>query len=299
MREELSKPLREDSASQLMSLDSWTSSPLHSLRKSKLFQRLLRTSLNRPRLCDLKRGFPIAIRPLTHASLRWKTSKIEPEMSELFDRLVRSLFQKSSVVRFFDVGANVGWYAWLALQAYPNSEITLFEPDPENLELLRLTVSHSGLDQVTIRETALSDRRGSAFFHQDCLTSATGMIRSGETPWVERYLGSPTSLIRIERNKLDSFCSGGDYPNLLKIDVEGHEREVLKGAVTCLSRGRPLLLVESFPPRREEVIKLLSQNGYRIMDAESLDPIGPGTTNLFAWHPSGPLATDEIPLTAR
>ena len=277
-----------------MSLSLFFHAPLHCLRKTSLYSFLLKTRLNRPRLTDLGLPFPVAIRPLTHASIRWAKQRQEPEIAKLFTQIVKALEQRHPKRFFYDVGANHGHYAWLALSQSQNMEVMAFEPDPKNLELLRLTVDHSSLNQVRIREVALSDREGVTSFHQDPLTSATGMIDNGDTPWIEKYLGRKANSIEVKRSMLDSFCNPETKPSLIKIDVEGHELEVLKGGQECLLVHKPVLIVESFPPKQEEVIHFLCHLGYEVRDAERKKPIGTHTTNLFAWHPEGPLPESDM-----
>ena len=268
--------------------------PLHCIRKTRLYAFLLKTRLNRARLSNLGLSFPVAIRPLTHASIRWRRHKQEPEITNLFIRTINVLRQKPKQGFFFDIGANHGRYAWIAQDESPEMKVIAFEPDPENLELLNLTVEHSELDQVRIVETALSDGEGMVSFHQDQLTSATGMIQDGETPWIEKYLGRKSRLIKVKKTMLDSYCNPETIPTLIKIDVEGHESEVLQGGSQCLQDHKSMLLLESFPPKQEHVIHFLGSLGYEILDSERMKPLGPQTNNLFAWHSEGPLSESEI-----
>lgn len=264
------------------------------MRKTRLYAFLLKTRLNRARLSNLGLPFPVAIRPLTHASIRWRRHKQEPEITNLFIRTIDILRRKPKQGFFFDIGANHGHYTWIAQDEYPEMKVIAFEPDPQNLELLNLTVEHSEMNQVRIVETALSDGEGIVSFHQDQLTSATGMIQDGETPWVEKYLGRKSHLIKVEKTMLDSYCNAETIPTLIKIDVEGHEPEVLQGGSQCLQDHKPILFLESFPPKQELVLHFLSSLGYEILDAERMKPLGSRTNNLFAWHPSGPLSKSEI-----
>lgn len=277
-----------------MSLSLFFHAPLHCLRKTSLYSFLLKTRLNRPRLSDLGLPFPVAIRPLTHASIRWAKQRQEPEIAKLFSQIVDALDRRHPKSFFYDVGANHGHYSWLALSKSQKMEVMAFEPDPKNLELLHLTIEHSSLNQIRIREVALSDREGVTTFHQDPLTSATGMIDNGDTPWIEQYLGRKANSIEIKRSMMDSFHSLETKPSLIKIDVEGHELEVLKGGQTRSLENKPVLIIESFPPRQEEVIHFLVQLGYEIRDAERNSPISDRTNNLLAWHPEGPLPSSEM-----
>ena len=277
-----------------MSLSLLFNAPLHSIRKTRLYAFLLKTRLNRGRLSNLGLSFPVAIRPLTHASIRWRNNRLEPEITELFTQAIKALDRKDIDGQFFDVGANHGRYAWIAQSACPDMKVIAFEPDPENIELLELTVEHSKLEQVRIVATALSDEEGMISFHQDKLTSATGMIQDGETPWVEKYLGQKSRLIEVRRTMLDSYCTPESIPALIKIDVEGHEPEVLQGSAQCLQDHKPILILESFPPKQEQVVNFLTELGYEILDAERKKPLGAHTNNLFAWHPEGPLPESDI-----
>ena len=277
-----------------MSLSLFFHAPLHCLRKTSLYSFLLKTRLNRPRLSDLGLPFPVAIRPLTHASIRWAKQRQEPEIAKLFSQIVDTLERRHTKSFFYDVGANHGHYSWLALSKSQKIEIMAFEPDPKNLELLHLTIGHSSLNQVRIREVALSDREGMTTFHQDPLTSATGMIDNGDTPWIEKYLGRKANSIEVERSMLDSFCTPETKPSLIKIDVEGHELQVLRGGQECLRNYKPVLIVESFPPKQEEVLCFLSDLGYEIRDADRNAKVSDQTNNLLAWSKAGPLTSSDI-----
>ena len=277
-----------------MSLSLFFHAPLHCLRKTSLYSFLLKTRLNNPRLTDLGLPFPVAIRPLTHASIRWAKRRQEPGIAQLFTRILKALDQRNGKKFFYDIGANLGHYTWIALSQSQNMEVMAFEPDPKNLELLRFTVDHSNLHRVRIREVALSDGKGGTFFHQDPLTSATGMIENGETPWVEKYLGSKAITIQVKRSMLDSFCTPETKPSLIKIDVEGHELQVLRGGQECLRNYKPILIVESFPPQQEEVLCFLSDLGYEIRDAERNTQVSDQTTNLLAWNKAGPLPSSDM-----
>ena len=57
---------------------------------------------------------------------------------------------------------------------------------------------------------------------------------------------------------------------------------------------KPLLIIESFPPKQTTVLSLLQELGYNSMDADFHASINPHTTNLFAWHPQGPLKEATI-----
>tara|TARA_B100000674_G_C37731744_1_gene864637 strand:+ start:71 stop:913 length:843 start_codon:yes stop_codon:yes gene_type:complete len=270
------------------------SSPFHCLRKSRLFERLVSSRFNEPRYYDLKFPFPIALRPITHASIRWRRGRIEGRITSLFKALLRTLEKLENQGSFYDVGANVGLYSWIAKSLNPTRKVLAFEPDPQNSELLERTRTHSDIQGMEVHQVALSCEKGLADFHQDGYTSATGMLADDQVPWVEKYLGKKTNIMEVEKRLMDDFPYTEGAPALIKIDVEGHELEVLHGGLACLLKSKPLLLLESFPPKLDKVVDFLHELGYETLDAETRKTIDHQTNNLFAWHSEGPLPQASI-----
>jgi len=268
--------------------------PLHVLRKTKVFQLLLKSQLNEPKLYNLGYNHQVALRPFTHASIRWRKQQLEPGISKLVKNIAKELDLQNDRRCFFDVGANVGLYTWEVSKICPHRKTLAFEPDPENIKLLQKTHSAANLQNLEICNYALSNQNGEVLFFQDCLISATGCVAGKDKPWIEQYLNSSANEIRVKTNTLDSVVSDDNNPSLIKIDVEGHEVEVLEGGSNTLTEAYPLLIIESFPPKQHTVLSLLQELGYKSIDADHHTSINPNTTNLFAWHPKGPLQEATI-----
>lgn len=164
---------------------------------------------------------------------------------------------------FYDVGANTGFYSIEVGKALPGVQIRAFEPVPEiaaacreNLELNRVP--------ATIYDVALSDSRGSAtiYFppagHGLIETSAT--LSEGFNPTNER------SAVVQTRTLDDVRDEAGDTIGLIKVDVEGHEHVVLRGARTTLEQDRPLVVIELLPGgEADELNRLVETFDYRIL----------------------------------
>ena len=268
--------------------------PLHLLRKTKAFQALLSSRFNHPRFYDLGYSHRVALRPFTHASIRWRKTQSEPGISKLVSKIAKELDNQKDPGWFFDVGANVGLYSWEVRKVSPHRKILAFEPDPENIKLLEKTLNGASFQNVEIYKCALSNQLAEISFFQDTLTSATGCVAGKDKPWIEQYLNGSANEIRVKTKTLDSVALKDKTPSLIKIDVEGHEVEVLQGGRNTLSEAKPLLIIESFPPKQSTVLSLLRELGYHWMDADRHDSINPKTTNLFAWHPQGPLTEATI-----
>ena len=269
-------------------------SPLHSIRKTVLFKGLLQSRLNKPKLCNVGFNHKVALRPLTHASIKWGKERLEPNIRKLVCSIGRQLDIQNDNGWFFDVGANVGLYSWEMRKFCPNRKILAFEPDPKNFELLKSTVEAGDLKNLLLSPYALSNKAEEACFFQDTLTSATGTISKTNIPWIEKYLNGKSNKIMVDCKDLDSLIDEDKIPSLVKIDVEGHEVQALEGACSILSKRKPLLIIESFPPNREKTIELLNAHEYKFFDADTSQSVIEKTNNLFAWHPQGPLEEATI-----
>ena len=270
------------------------SAPLHCFRKTRAFRFLAASSLNVPRLYDLGFEHKVALRTITHASILLGRNKLEPMIRSLVIGICEELNQLGLSRCVLDVGANVGLYTWEISKICPNLKILSFEPDPNNFELLQMTHEASGSKNIELYSFALSDQSIEKDFRQDELTSATGSLSINDKPWIEQYLKGTSKNIKVQTRTLDQMLEEGKIPALVKIDVEGHENEVLEGGLQTIKISKPIIIIESFPPKQERVVKTLDDIGYQIYDADRLSSIQNGTCNLFAWHPHGPIKPSKI-----
>jgi FkbM family methyltransferase len=151
----------------------------------------------------------------------------EPEL-----RLVGHLLKEAGAV--VDVGANAGIYSALALQR--QRLVAAFEPVPEEAIRLRRLIGKRGV----VHQVALSDRCGKAVLHVPYASDAAVTTRSSLEADVDVDLSHRD--IEVNVATLDSF--GLSDIAFIKIDVEGHELSVLRGATETIVRSRPNLLVE-------------------------------------------------------
>jgi FkbM family methyltransferase len=162
----------------------------------------------------------------------------------------------------YDIGANVGYFSLLAaVLTGPQGQVVAFEPLPRNVAFLNKHIAINCLDNIKLIEAAVSDREGKAAF---TLGASTAMGHIGETGEIEVALVS-----------LDALLDKGVIkpPDTIKIDVEGAEFEVLKGARNILSQYRPILFLDTHHREvHQKVIQLLSDMGYQftILDGKTL-----------------------------
>jgi FkbM family methyltransferase len=158
---------------------------------------------------------------------------------------------------FYDVGANGGLYTWLCQATHPESHVYAFEPVPDVARVVDEVCERNGLRAKT-EAIALSDQDGEATLFLSAKSDASNSL----TPGFKKSKGE----IVVPRTTLDRYVAdGGRPPNVLKIDVEQHEEEVLRGGIGVIEAQRPDLVVELLP--RDPVVTqrvrdLLTSLGY-------------------------------------
>jgi FkbM family methyltransferase len=140
-----------------------------------------------------------------------------------------------------DVGGNLGYYCMLmATLVGTQGRVFTFEPVSENLAVLKENISLNNLTNVELVNSALGARAGT----MSLIRSEAGSVSA--TPSVRGYaVAGPQSTVDVQVTTLDAFLEHKNLrPSVIKIDVEGAELEVLRGAVNTLRTARPAVLVE-------------------------------------------------------
>ena len=155
---------------------------------------------------------------------------------------VLALLRPGSVA--IDVGANLGeWTVPLARSVGAAGRVIAIEPAQRSAAALEATLAANALRQAEIVRCAIGDHDGQTEFAVPVVTSVrtdTGRARIGPAAFGYEALHVP--LRRLESLAAElSF----DRLDLIKIDVEGHERQVLDGAAAILDKYRPALVMET------------------------------------------------------
>lgn len=137
---------------------------------------------------------------------------------------------------FFDIGANVGYYSLLGARLVgPRGRVVALEPVVRNVAFLHRHVVLNRAGNVTIVPAACSDRIALASFASGD-NYATGRLAGG--PGDENgVVGTPVPTVTIDAlvNALELL------PDVIKIDVEGAELDVLRGACETFLRAKPTI----------------------------------------------------------
>lgn len=167
----------------------------------------------------------------------------QPQKMEDIIQLSRFLERESNIL-LIDVGANTGYWAQSVLNVFPRVKMIAFEPDPRAAELheKRFLMSKEHI----LHRCALSDQMG--FLP---LKMAANNTFSSLEDYIENDGGEIVNILEVPIKKLDDFSIRPEEDIdqvFLKIDVQGHELKVIKGAQNTLMHVDVVLLELSFAP---------------------------------------------------
>ncbi len=135
-----------------------------------------------------------------------------------------------------DVGANSGQFSKAAIAFYPEAKIDAFEPLPNLFPKTAKKFKNS--KNINIHNLALGNENGKIKFNQNEYEHISSIleINSENIHYPKQLITSPQ--IEVEIKTLDSFLADKELPplTLLKLDVQGYEMEVLKGATKAVEK---------------------------------------------------------------
>ncbi|MCJ7631136.1 FkbM family methyltransferase [Candidatus Bathyarchaeota archaeon] len=198
-------------------------------------------------------------------------------------RIIDENIHEDSVV--WDIGANVGVFAFGAASVVNKGSVLAVEADIFLAQLMRksaLLKENSGLS-IEVLPCAVSERNGVATFliaDRGRASSAVEVVRGrSQSGGIRKKVAVPTLTLDT---LLDFFAP----PSFVKIDVEGAEALVLKGADRLLSEIRPTVYIEVGSEANEEVTSIPHKSSYELFNGarpvQEQEPVGSCKFNTLA-----------------
>ena len=182
------------------------------------------------------------------------------EDQEIRFSLEKALDSKKPII--LDIGANIGWHSLRWAQKRPDATIFAFEPSPITRNFLQKNIdaNHFG-ERIHVIPFAVSNKLGIAkFFH--CRDNAYSSLKDTKRQPISDCFEVPVTTV-------DEFIASKNLNRvtLLKIDVEGFEKEVLLGSIRTLEKMKPDLLMEIYSGEASNsdpngTVQLLINMGY-------------------------------------
>ncbi len=180
----------------------------------------------------------------------------------------------------FDVGANVGDVARQYRALFPDARVYAFEPFPETYKVLERR--SQGDPKLVTCNLALGRASGSANLQVNASSATNSLLETEESAgsfWGGGVLETLTA-VSVGITTIDAFCdmNGIDNIDILKIDTQGTERDVLRGAEKMLSAGKiqlvysELIVAPTYKDQAKpyELIELLDGFGYSLFGLYNL-----------------------------
>ena len=174
-----------------------------------------------------------------------------------------------------DVGANIGQFALSASFCFPDAVIYSFEPIPD--AFIRLTKNIRGKPQIKAFNCALGNTRRRTSFYRNEFTQVSSLYKIDHRNDNPNYNQRKTTLVEVDVFPLDDFVADLQIktPILLKMDVQGMEKEVLLGSKRTLEVTEFILVEAPFIPLYENQLLFDDLNDYmKSIGYKLLAPIG-------------------------
>lgn len=156
---------------------------------------------------------------------------------------------------FIDVGAHFGKYSIMMKQKYPYNKVIAIEPDRNNLQVLSKNLGYNH-QEIIIHGIAAWDKPETLTFYMD-------FDKSGVNSSIEKF---PNGVkVTMNADSLDNIIGLNVKVDLIKIDAEGAEEEILRGASGILVTWKPAIIFEAITKHKlKKCSAVLERLGYKV-----------------------------------
>jgi len=254
----------------------------------RIAERLSRSVVLRRRLPAEFGALPVYVSP--GASLiYWRGLRL-PAFDDLYD-FARHYLRPGQVV--WDIGGNVGVFSFAAAaRVGPTGRVLTFEPDLWSVRLLRRSadLNRDRAAPVHILPVAVSESLSLEWLHIPERSRAASHLATTGDGAGAAITGAIRERHLVPVINLDWVAAQQPPPDILKIDVDGAELGVLRGASHLLRTRRPVILTEVYERNADAVTALLRSHGYTLCSYEHGEarkrPVDRATYNTLALPPS-------------
>lgn len=214
----------------------------------------------------------------------------------LYEKLTAPWVNADRFRAVIDIGANEGQFAKVALNAFPGSKIIAFEPLPDCYE--SMVSKFNGESRFEAHNLALGDARCEMQFNRHSFTPASSFLKLSSAQASAFPYTADATTMKVHCDRLDDVINPDTLigPVFIKIDVQGYEANVVKGAIAHLKKAEMVMIECALQPMYEsqppvlDLLQRLDNLGLRL--AGVVDQLGEPATGKplqldFLWVREG------------
>jgi len=197
-----------------------------------------------------------------------------------------------------DIGANLGYYVLMELALIGRSgRMVAVEPSPSNIELLNKNIALNGYRDIPVIAGAVSDSSGEREFFLAHQSNLNTFHTSGSGA---KHLSGLT--VKVRTYTVPELAETYGVPDLIRMDVEGHEIEVFNGLLPAIERGEmsPMIIFETHLSRygadhdMEAPLRRLFAAGYHVRYVASSSERGTALIDARGYRGVESVRTDDV-----
>jgi FkbM family methyltransferase len=170
--------------------------------------------------------------------------------------------EKNLFEYFLDIGANSGYYSFFFANKFKNLKVKAYEPNFDAFNKFKKTLNKNSFKNIEVFNFGLSDQEKkvkmySLITHNYTHSNSTISKNLNDVD-IENY-NIFEALLKLGDNQFNFY----EKKLLIKIDVEGHEIETLKGLIKNLLNNKCLILIEISNKKFSEVNRYLVKNSFK------------------------------------
>tara|TARA_A100001011_G_scaffold144384_1_gene152539 strand:- start:173 stop:1078 length:906 start_codon:yes stop_codon:yes gene_type:complete len=182
--------------------------------------------------------------------------------------LIEKIYSRKKIL-LFDCGANFGFYSLYVASKSNQNKIYSFEASPSTYEDLKKNINLNNFNNINSFNIAISDKKDKEIEFVESINDWESSLSNSNFEIVNK--------VKIKTNILDDFNDKdldkiNDYHTIIKLDVEGHEMNVLKGGSELIKLYSPLIIIEFSKFIKDEDYKIMKSfidlNNYAVYDSK-------------------------------
>lgn len=198
----------------------------------------------------------------------------------------------------FDIGANLGYYVLMEMKLIgPSGRMIAVEPSQSNIDLLKKNLELNSYQDIPVVAGAVSDKSGKRelFLSHQSNLNTFHTIGSGA-----KHLSGQT--VNVRTYTVPELAQIYGKPDLIRMDVEGHEVEVFNGMLPAVERGNlaPMIIFETHLSRysadhdMQPPLRRLFAAGYRVRYVASSSERGTALIDARGYRGIARVRTDDV-----